>query len=803
MINNYLKMAIRIMMRQKTYAGINILGLSVGIAASLLIIIYVVDEVGYDKFHNDSERIYRLGLNGRLQGNEFNSATSCAPLAEAMQNEIPEVEETVRFGVWRTMPVSYEASKFTEPLFLVADSNFFHFFSFKLISGNPETVLKGTDKVVITEAAAKKYFGNEDPVGKILLRGSDKRATEVTGVVENPPHNSHIQFDMILSGQSWGYMGRSDEWTSNNLYTYFKARPGASLAKIKSAIDGLIEKNAGAELEKYIGLTFDQFRAQGNKFGMFLQPFLDIHLHSRLSEEIVPNGNIQYLYIFGAIAMFIIVIACINFMNLATARSANRAKEVGVRKTVGAMRPRLIRQFLAESLLYSFISSVIALGLIALTLPTFNYLSGKTLAFDALLNPPMMAGIILFAMLIGLLAGSYPAFYLTAFNPAQVLKGKIRSGFKNSVLRNTLVVVQFMVSITLILGSMVVYKQLRFMQQKNLGFDKENVVDLLHTSSLGKNAGAFKNELLTHPEFAGASYANRLPPNIDWTSAHRKIGTEQDYLLSVYMVDYDHLSTMKYEMIEGRFFSRDFPSDSAAVVINETAMKQMGMESIDGQKLLSYSGESPRPMEIIGVMKDFNYESLRNNVRPMAIYLGGEPNLEMAIRLTPGNTQAQVDLLESVWKKYAPDAAFEYSFLDQNFDALFREEQRMQSIILIFTVLAIGIACLGLFGLATFTAEQRSKELSIRKVLGASSSQVMVLLSKDFTMLVGVAFVLAVPLGWYFLNSWLEGFAYRVGIDFGLIVTSGLFAVIIALVTISTQSIRAARENPVRALKNE
>ncbi len=801
MILNYLKTAFRIMLRQKSYSGINIAGLSMGIAASLLIILYVVDEVGYDRFHRDGERMYRLVFSGRLQGNDFNGATSPAPVAHTLLMVVPEVEDATRFGLWRTMPVSYENKAFTESHFLVADSNFFDFFSFKLLQGDASSVLKGTNKVVITENAATRYFGTENPIGKILLRGSEKTATEVTGVVENPPANSHIRYDMILSGESWDYM-RDNQWTSNNIYTYIKIRQQGDLAKVKSQLDVLSEKNMGAEIEKFLGLTLKEFKAKGDDLGLSFQPMLDIHLKSDLAEEISPNGNLQYVYIFVAIAVFIILIACINFMNLATARSANRAKEVGVRKTIGAFRSRLIGQFLAESMIYSVISTLLALVMMALLLQPFNDLSGKSLDFSLFSNPVFIGSIVLFTIIVGLLAGSYPAFYLTAFNPVDVLKGKVRAGFRNSKLRNSLVVFQFIISIALILGSLVVYKQLKFMQEKNMGFEKENILNLLHTFSLGKNAKAFKDELNSHPEFVASSFANRLPPNISWTSAYRKGGSEQDYLLSVYQVDYDNLEAMGLTMAEGRFFSRDFPSDSLAIILNETAYRQMGFDKVEGNTVISYNYETPTPLTLIGVVKDFNFESLRNSVRPMGILLGREPNGEMAIRLSAGNTQEQVELLERIWKKYSSNA-FEYSFLDQNFDALFRAEQRMSYIILIFTILTISIACLGLFGLATFVGEQRAKEISIRKVMGASISQVMVLLFRDFTLLVVIAFVIAAPLGWYFMNNWLEGFAFHVGIDAWIIAASGLASLIIAMVTISFQSIRAARENPVKALKME
>lgn len=790
------------MLRQKGYSLINIIGLSVGIAATLLILIYVSNELSYDRFHQSADRIHRITFMAKLQGTEVHGANTAAPIAEAMQREIPEVEEAVRFGQWRTMPMSYDHKNFTEQNFLVADSNFFKFFSFSLIQGDPNTALKGPDKIVITEEVARRYFGDENPIGKIMLRGSERRASEVTGIAKNPPTNSHIDFDIVLSGESWDYM-KQVQWTSNNLYTYVRLRPGASSEKVKSTLDGMVIKYIGTELEKFLGMTFDQFKKQGNNVGLDLQPMLDIHLRSNLSDELNPNGSIQYLYIFGAIALFIIVIACINFMNLSTARSANRAKEVGVRKTVGAMRGKLISQFISESMLYSFFSMIFALILIGLSLNGFNLLAGKELTFDVLMTPMAISVILIFTVIVGLLAGSYPAFYLTGFRPTEVLKGKVRAGFRNSGMRNKLVVLQFVISVALIFGSIVIYRQLKYMQHKNLGFAKENVVSLLHTMSLGKSAQAFKNELGAHPEFKGASFANRLPPHIDWNSAFRKGGSDQDFLLNVYNVDQDHLSTMGYTMLEGRFFSKDFPSDTAAVILNEAAFKQMEFKNLDEAVVMSYSGDSPHPLKVIGIIKDFNYESLKSNIRPMAIQLGGEPNFEMAVRLSAGNIGEQIQLLESIWKKYAPDAPFEYSFVDQNFDALFRAEQRLGSIILVFTVLAITIACLGLFGLAAYTAEQRAKEISIRKVMGATVSQLMILLSKDFAKLVLLSFAIGTPLAWYGASLWLQEFANRIDLEIWMAIVAGSLSLFVALIIIGAHSVRAARENPVKAMKSE
>jgi putative ABC transport system permease protein len=805
MLKNYFLTAWRIMVRQKGYTVINILGLSLGIAASILISIYIIDELSYDKFQRDGERIYRVFMQGKMQDNSFEVAMTPAPMAQALKEEVPEVEDAIRFGIFRTMPMQYEDKTFTEERIMVTDPNFFDFFTFEVLLGNPKTALEGTDKLVITETGAKKYFGDEDPIGKIILRGAEKRASEITAVVADPPQNSHMAFDMLLSGESWGYM-KNEQWSSSNLYTYFKTNPGADANKVQEALDIFVTKYFGVELERFMGISLEQFQAAGNSAGFYTQPLLDIHLHSNLQEEIKPTGNVQYLYIFGAVALFIIFIACINFMNLSTARSANRAKEVGVRKSVGAIRSRLIGQFLSESVLYSLISTFIAAILIILLLRPFNNLAGKSLDLWIFLNPLVPMGLIVFAILIGIIAGSYPAFYLTSFNPANVLKGKIRNGAKRSSFRNGLVIFQFLISISLIISSMVVYKQLQYMQNKNLGFDKENVINLLHTMSLEKNAKAFKDEVMQYPDFIAASFANRLPPNIDWNSVFKTTDTQQDFLCNLYFVDHDHLDAMGYKMAQGRFFSRDFLSDSAAVIVNATAFRQMGWTELDGQRISGFWSNNDEPVErnVIGVIEDFNFQSLHQEVRPLIMTLSSEPNYEMAIKLSPGNVGAKLTLLESIWKKHSNGNAFEYTFVDANFDAQFKSEQKMGNIILVFTILAISIACLGLFGLAAFTTEQRSKEISIRKALGATMPHLVTILSKDFTILVLLAFIISGPLTYYVMNQfWLQNFPYRIDIDLLMILAAGLISICIAWLTVSYQSFKTAASNPVDYLRND
>ena len=808
MIKNYLKLALRILQRQKVYSAINIFGLTIGVTASLLILLYVADEMSYDRFHPDADRTYRVDFHGKLEDEAFVTANTGLPIAEAIQHDASGVESVVRVDKWMTCPVRYEENTFTEMHFMLADSNFFSFFNFKLLQGNPKEALTGPNKIVISERAAARYFGytglgDQSPIGKTLVIGSDGNIkAEVTGIAENPPHNSHIQYDFLMSLETSGYMN-NPIWLNLEVYTYFKLFPGTDISAVQLTLNSFVEKYCAREIQEFLSMTLEQFTKKGGYVGFTAVPMTDIHLHSQVRDELELNGNIQYVYLFSMIAAFIVLLACINFMNLSTARSANRAKEIGVRKTVGAAKGKLIIQFILESFVYVSIAFMISFLLVYGLLGPFNSLSGKELTTGMLLHPAFIGGFVVFMLVIGLLAGSYPAFYLTSFKPVEVLKGKIRSGAKSSGIRNTLVVFQFFISITLIISSIMVYQQLKFLQNQSVGFDKENIVGLMHTMSLGRNGNAFKEEILNYPEFVAASYSARLPPNVDWFGPCRNSESDVNYMVNIYQADHDHLATLGLKMAEGRFFSRDFPSDTAAVILNEAAIRQMNLKDWSGKRILELGGSSHPGYEIIGVIKDFNFESMRTTVRPMVIYLGGSPNWDIAVRLAPGNPEEKIKRLETIWKKYAPTAPFEYSFVDQNIQAKFKAEQQLGRVIVVFTTLAVLIACLGLFGLATFTAEQRAKEISVRKIMGASVQQVVVLLSKEFAKLIVIAFVIALPVTWYGMNQWLQGFAYR--IDFNLLVAAlaGAIALSVSLLTVSYHSIKAALSNPVNALRND
>lgn len=798
-------MAWRLLLSQKIYSTVNIFGLTTGVTAALLILLYVADELSYDRFHPDADRIYRVTFHGRLQGEDINSAQTGLPLAEAIQREGTGIESTLRIDKWMTCPVQYEEKAFTEMYFYLADSNFFSFFNFKLLEGNPQEALKGPHKVVISQDAALRYFnykgkGDPSPIGKTMVIGSTGDVTaEVTGIVQNPPLNAHLRFDFLMSLENSGYID-DKSWLSTMVYTYFKLLPGTDIANMEKTFDTFIRKYGAGDLQRGLNVTLEEFLQQGGDVGFKSQAMTDIHLRSHLNDELEPNGNLEYVYLFSAIAGFILLLACINFMNLATARSAKRAKEIGVRKTVGALRGKLIGQFLTESFLYSIIAFGLSLVLVTFLRIPFNMLSGKELSTEMLLNPSFLAGFIMLLIIIGFLSGSYPAFYLTSFRPMDVLKGKARAGRGNSRIRNGLVIFQFFISIALIISSIMVFRQLSYLQQQSVGFQKENVVGLMHTMNLGKDAEPLKNEILSYPEFVAASYASRLPPNVDMTATFRTETGEENFLMAYNIVDHDHQKTLGLEMVSGRFFSHDFRSDSSAVIINETAARRIGYQEGQVNKL-RFSGNDTYTMEIIGVVKDFNFESLKTTIRPLALVLGGSQNWGLAVRLSPGNPGEKISLLQKIWRKYMPNSPFEYSFVDETFAAKFRAEERLANVIFVFTLLAVFIACLGLFGLATFAAEQRSREISIRKVMGASVVQLVVLLSKDLSRLVLVAFIIAIPVAWYGMDEWLKGFAYRIDFSLFIALWAGAIALLIAILTISYQAVKVSMGNPVNALK--
>jgi putative ABC transport system permease protein len=823
MFRNYLKTAWRNMLRNKTSSVINIGGLSVGIAAALLILIFIQKELSYDKFHKDADRIYHVVLNGNMNGQEFWGGNTPPPVGAALTNNIPEIESYTRFYKPNDMVVRYEQNGrsefFTEKNVLAVDSNFLQLFGFKVIDGDAATALMKPGSIVITEDIAKKYFGSEKAVGKILSMREDKRPFTVTAVLKNVPSSSSIQFDFLAPVADFPVVKRfSWSWVWRLMVCYVKLKPNVpidkdAIQKLEAKFPPVIRTQA-ANGFKRIGKPFDEFIKSGGKWDFHLVPLTSVHLHSPSINMpwLRQISNIKYIYIFGSIALFIILLACVNFMNLSTARAANRLKEVGIRKVSGSTKTQLIEQFLSEAFLFSLISSLIAVAMVIISLNGFSSIIEERVDFQTAFTPGVWISLIGLTVLIGLLAGSYPAFYLTSFKPVLVLKGKnlFSSGKRTLFLRNGLVVFQFFISTVMIIGTIVVLKQLNFFRNTDLGFDKENVVVISNSNRLGPAEETFRQTLKTMPGVLNAAITTSIPSGAAFGDNYQPEdeGNKKsaELALNSFMVDDAFIPTLSIKMIKGRNFSKDF-NDSASVILNEEAVRQIGWKDPVG-KWLEYPGGNNVRFNVIGVVKNFNVQSLQNAITPFALfhpssksYGWGSSNI--VARVKAGNISDMISQFETSWKSFSTNEPFDYSFLDEAFDAQYRAEQRLGSIFSVFATLSIFIACLGLFGLSSYMAEKRTKEIGVRKVLGASVPNVVVLLSRDFVKLTLVASLLAFPIAWYFMNKWLEDFAYRITISWWIFIVAAGSALLVALLTVSFNAIKAAISNPVKSLRTE
>ena len=800
MLQNYFKLAIRNILKYKFFSAVNIFGMSIGIAACLLILLYVADELSFDRFHANADRIYQVGLHAKIGEQDISVANTPPPMAETLVKEVPGVVQATRIaGFWGAPTLKFGDKAFTEEKVFHADSNFFSFFSYQLLEGDPSSALREPNTAVLTKSIATKYFGNESPVGKLMTIGG-YQTYKITGVAADAPLNSHFIFKILLSSNAVEQLERN-VWLNNFLYTYFMLDEHTPVRSVEEKFPDLVVKYVGPEVERFLGVSMEQMDQQGGAYGFFTTPITDIHLRAKTRDGLEPAGNIMYVYFFGGIGLFIILIACINFMNLSTARSAGRAKEVGLRKTLGSLRGQMIRQFLAESVMYSFIAVMLALVLCYFLLPQFNLIAGKQLGMAVFAQPLFLVSVVALILVVGVVAGSYPAFYLTSFSAVEVLKGKLRAGMKTRGVRSTLVVFQFALSIFLIIFTGIVYQQIDYMQNRNLGIDKNNVLVLPNAGRLEKDRNAFKNELLQQTGIVKASFSNNSFPGVNNTTVFKSAGSEQDHIMGVYLADYDHQDVIRFELTQGRYFSRDFPSDSSAIVLNEAAVREFGFANPLEEELIYNDDGKQERLKIIGVYKDFNFESLKSKIRPLAIRLTNE-SYQLMIRYD-GSPLAVVASVEALWKKHLPGEPFDYKFLDEDFDSLFRSEQRMGQLFTMFSGLAIFIACLGLFALAAFMAEQRTKEIGIRKAMGATTTGLTLMLSREFTKLVVIAFAPAAVAAWFVVDSWLNGFAYRVDVNPLIFVGSGVIATVIAWFTVSFQSIRAAASNPVNSLRYE
>ena len=805
MIINYFKVALRNMSRHKVYSFINILGLAIGLTACILILLYLQWELSYDRWNEKADRIYRVGIHGILGENEFNGTVACAPLAKTLMADYPEVESAARIRNYGFPVLRYKDKVFSEEKYFYADTTFFDIFSITFIMGDSKTCLSESNTLILTESMWHKYFGEENPIGKII-NSDNRRDWKVTAVIKDFPENSHFHPDFLARNPYRD--ADEDMWVSNNFHTYVLLKEGVDSRELETKFPAMVRKYVGPQIEQFLKVSWDQFIANGAAYEYTLMPMTDIHLKSHLDFELEPNGNAMYITLFSIIAIFILVIACINFMNLATARSANRAREVGIRKTLGSNRSQLIGQFLTESIVITFIAAVLAMIFVRLLLPLFNNLIQTSLTINYFNNIYIIPLLLLTAILVGGLAGVYPALYLASFRPVKVLKGEKQKGGREAILRSVLVIFQFLISITLFTGSYIIYNQLNYMQNRNLGFNKDNLIVVEKTDDISQNFSAFKQELLEYPTILNVSNSRTVPGRDIGNSVytHNEAANEDSKLLNVLVTDKEFAETFQIKIVSGRYFVEGSSIDSTGVVLNESAIKVLGITDPIG-KFLVEPDDEPEGMEshqIIGVLEDFHYQSLHRKIEPIAIFFNRfNSGRTTTVRIDPKYIQEAIQHIENTWTKYAGNQAFEYVFFDDDFNRLYQTEIRIRQIVTIFSTLAIFIACLGLFGLASFTTEQRTKEIGIRKAMGASVPGIFALLSKDILKLVLLAALIALPASYYMMNNWLQNFAYRIGYSFLGFIIATIIAGIIAILTISKQTYKAANANPVDALKYE
>ena len=810
MLQNYFKIAFRNLWKNKGFSTINIIGLSIGLASFILIALYVIDELSYDRYNEKADRIYRINTDIRFGGNDLILAVSSDPMGAVLKKDYPQVEDYVRFYNNGSMLIKKGTQFINEENVVNADSTLFNVFTLPAVAGNTKNALDEPNTVVITESMAKKYFETTEAVGK-NIETADKKLYKVTSVIKDIPVNSHFHFDFIFSMKNVQY--NFGNYLSNNFQTYLLLKKGTDYKVFEKNFAQVIDKYVFPQAKQYMKInSMDDFAKAGNKLEYSLIPLTDIHLHSDRAVELGTNSNIQYVYIFSAAALFILLLACINFMNLSTARSANRAKEVGIRKVLGSDKKALVHQFLAESLLMSFLSLFLALIMVWLVAPFFNDIAAKSLTMHSLLGGKQLIFIIVLPVVVGLVAGSYPAFFLSSFQPITVLKGKLNAGFKRSRLRNSLVVFQFATSIILIIGTVIVYSQLNYIRTTRLGFQKDQVLIINNTGALGSNIQPFKNDILKMSGITGATVSGNLPipsgRNDNSFSKEAVMDSKNGINMQAWNVDYDYIQTLGMEISKGRNFSKEFGTDSSAIIINETTAKLLGYPDPIGKKLYTHyqAGNSGAntliAYNIIGVVKNFHFESLRQNFSPLCMRLEKDNSLT-SFKINSKNIQPLIKQIENKWKAILPAMPFSYQFMDESFDNMYRAEQRVGKIAVSFAILAILIACLGLFGLVTFASEQRTKEIGIRKVLGASVNSIVTLLSKDLLLLVIIASLIAFPVAWYAMHNWLQDFAFRIDISWWVFVAAGMSSLLIAFITVCFQAIKAAMANPVKSLRTE
>lgn len=786
MLRSYMKTSWRNLLRYKVYSAINLFGLAIGIACTLLIFLWIQDELSYDRFYENSDRIFRVITESQSDGNINRIALTPAPLASSLTDDFPDIIEAVtvdKNGYF----IRYQNRRFNETV-LFSDPEFFDIFTLPLIKGDSKTALKEPYTIVISESASKKYFGEDDPIGKALI--FNKRWDfSVTGVFKDIPENSHLRFDFLASMVSYKsrYM---DQWGISNFHTYILTSEAFSPEKFQNLIPDFVERYRGSEVRHVYKVRY------------LLQPITSIHLHSHLKGEIAPNGNINNIYIFSAIALFILLIACFNYINLSTARYTTRVKEVGIRKVAGARRLHIIKQFLGESTYISFIALIIAVIIALFLLPMFNSLAGKELSINYLKNHELLILLILVVAAVGVASGCYPAFLFSTFQPANILKGSERVRMKGHFLRKTLIVVQFTVSIAFIVGTITIHNQLNYVRNKKLGFNKEHVVNIpLYDEDALKKIEITKNEFLQNPNILCASASGFRPGGDVYNQSywHEGASKNENLMIQWIPVDHDFLKTYEIELAAGRDFSRQFPSDTEqAYILNESAVKAIGWESPLGKQF-----EINDKGTVIGVIKDFHFQSLHQELEPLALCVYPELFEYLAVRVRPENISQTLNFMQNKWQNLVPSQVFQFSFLDEDYDNLYRAETRLGKIFSAVTFFALIIACLGLFGLTALITELRTKEIAVRKVLGASAAGITVMLSREFLKLILIANSIAWPAAWLAMNKWLDNFPYRIGLGIWIFFASGILVLTIAWVAVISQSVKAAAKNPIDLLRYE
>jgi len=799
MLKNLLKIAIRNIIKEKTYSAINILGLTIGITCSLFLLMYILHELSYDRYHSNAENIYRVVSDIKETDDAFVWAVAQIPLADELRDNYPEVKNAVRFfGLNRTLYKNGD-KQFYEEEFYLADSTVFDMFSYEFIVGDPGTALDNPASLVLTEKVAGKYFENPQTALGQSIQDQDGKEFKITGVLKDVPLNSHFRFDGLISRSTMpGYQG---SWGNFGVFTYIQLPEGYELSKMYTSLDSIIKEK--------VNPIFDQF---GIVIRYQLQKITDIHLHSKIQDEAEAGGDISYIYIFAAVAAFMLIIACINYMNLATARSANRSKEVGIRKVMGSQRRQLIAQFMTESLVTAALALLVSLVLIYALLPGFNVLANKELPFSFILQPAVLYSLLGVILFVGIVGGSYPAFYLSGFNPVNVLKGKLATKGGSVIFRKMLVIAQFSISIFMLISTLIVYNQLQYMRNKDLGFDKARVLRLnLSEQDMRDKARVLVDRLKQSSEVAAVGMANASPGQgigKNLMKVEDEEGKLTDRGVDLFTADFDFITSMGMEIVQGRDFSRDIVSDTTyAILVNEAMVKRMGWTNPLNKKFIFQGGGPDNPdieKRVVGVIKDYHQNSLYDAIEPLIIILDKNQNY-VFVRTREGDVRQSLAAVEKGWKEIFPNSSFEYNFLDQDFNSQYKADEKRSQIFTMFSGLTVLIACLGLLGLAAFTTEQRTKEIGVRKVVGANVYSLVVLVSKEFFLLVGIGMVLAFPAAWYFTENWLQNFAYRINLqgEWPTFIVSAFLAFFITLITVGYHVIRAASANPVNALRDE